>query len=120
LTQFVAGFNSSDGARVRGLLADSFQLHDDLPEGVFDSQDQQKTLAYLDMRMHLAEQFRDVVIQPGVSVDVAGMSFVRSTVNERTLYGNAKAVTSYGSRRDGRNCQILTRLIMTSRPERSP
>jgi hypothetical protein len=120
LSQFVAAFNSSDGARVRGLLADSFQLQDDLPEGLFDSQDQQKTLAYLDSRMHLAEHFLDVAIQPGVGTDVAGMSFTRSTGDGRRLFGNAKAVTSYGSRRDGRNCQILTRLVMTSRPQPLP
>jgi hypothetical protein len=68
--------------------------------------------------MHLGEHFLDVVIQPGVTVDVAGMTFVRSAADERKLYGNAKGVTSYGSHRDGRNCQILTRLVMTSRPQR--
>jgi hypothetical protein len=120
LSQFVAAFNSSDGPRVRGLLANSFQLQDDLPEGFFDSQDQEKIFPYLDRRMHLGERFLDVVIQAGVSVDVAGMSFVRSTGDERKLYGNAKAVTSYGSRRDGRNCQILKHLVMTSRPQPLP
>jgi hypothetical protein len=120
LTQFVAAFNSGDGPRVRGLLADSFQLDDDLPEGFFDSQDQGKIFAYLDARMRLGERFVDVVIEPGVRVDVAGMSFVRSTGDGRKLFGNAKAVTSYGSHRDGRNCQILTQLMMTSRPQPSP
>lgn len=118
-SDFVAAFNSGDRVRIRRLLAPSFHLADDLPERFFKSQQDDEVRAYLDARINLGEQFLNVKLEPGITPNVVGITFLRTTSDGRKLYGKGKAVTSQ-QQAPTTDCSHLSELIMFGRPEQTP